>query len=85
MTSLASAEPRLDVSDLGQLLGRELALQSIDGLCQIFSMMPALDGIIGQALHARKRLVGLRAWSRAGNGSYAENPALCGVCPPRSR
>ena len=40
-TSLASAEPRLDVSDLGQLLGRELALQSIDGLCQIFSMMPA--------------------------------------------
>lgn len=46
-TSLAGAEPRLDVGDLGQLLGRKLALQGIDGLCQIFGMMPALDGIIG--------------------------------------
>ena len=70
-TSLASAEPRLDVSDLGQLLGGELALQGIDRLCQIFGMMPALYGIIGQALHARKRLVGLRAWSRAGNAGLS--------------
>ncbi len=66
-TSLASAEPRLDVSDLGQLLRRELALQGIDRLCQIFGVMPALDGIIGQALHARKRLTGSRARSSAGS------------------
>ena len=65
-SSLASAEPRLDVGDLGQLLGRELALQGIDRLCEIFGMMPALDGIFGETLHARKRLTGLRAGSSAG-------------------
>ena len=65
--SLASAEPRLDVGDLGQLLGRELALQGIDRLCQIFGVMPALDGILGETLDARKRLTG---WCvRRGAGS----------------
>ena len=62
-TSLASAKPCLDIGDLGQLLRRELALQGIDGLCQIFGMMPAFDGIFSETLDARKRLTGLRAWS----------------------
>jgi len=62
---VASAEPRLDVGDLGQLLGRELALQRIDRLCQIFGMMPTLDGIFSKTLHAREGLVCLRRWGSA--------------------
>ena len=78
-TSLASAEPRLDVSDLGQLLGDELALQGIDRLCQIFGMMPALDDIFGEPLHACKGLVGLRRWSSA------RGTALVASLQPRRR
>ena len=77
--SLASAEPRLDVGDLGQLLGRELALQGIDRLCQIFGMMPALDGIFRETLHACKGLVCLRRWSSARGG------ALVASLQPRRR
>ena len=78
-TSLASAEPRLDVRDLGQLLWRELALQGFDRLCQIFGMMPTLDGILGETLRTCKGLVCLRRWSSAMEG------ALVASLQPRRR
>jgi hypothetical protein len=78
-SSLASAEPCLDVGDLGQLLRRELAFQRIDRLSQIFGVMPALDGIFGETLHARKGLSCLRT------RRSARSACLRAVLEPRRR
>ncbi len=77
--SLASAEPRLYLRDLGQLFRCKLALQCIDRLCQILGMTPALDGIFGQTLRMRKGLVCLRGLTRPGAapGAPPSEPGFC--------
>ena len=53
---MARAEPRLDLSHLGQLLRRELALERVDRFHQILRVAPPLDRVVGKAPRALEGL-----------------------------
>ncbi len=49
-------ESRLELGDLGELVGGELAAQGIDRFQEIFCALGASDGVVGETLGERERL-----------------------------
>ena len=71
-SAMALAEPRFDLGNLGELLRRQLALQSFDRLGKVFSVPAALDGVVGKTLGVREGLaLGVRC--RAAIAATAES------------
>ena len=71
---MAGPQLRVDLRDLGQLFGRELAFERIDRLHQVLCVAPALDRVVGKAAGVFEGL------GRLAVGSGASGTGASGTC-----